>query len=99
MVIKLTPQVHSRIADAIAAAEQKTAGEIFCVLARQVSAYRDISLGWAAAAALLLPLLVWLVAGTPPAGAEGGDVAERTPGSTPDGGASRVSVIARGSTG
>jgi len=56
MVIKLTPQVRSRIGDAIASAEAKTSGEIFCVLARQVSSYRDISLGWAAAAALLLPL-------------------------------------------
>jgi len=56
MVIKLTPQVQSRIGDAIAVAEAKTSGEIFCVLARRVSSYRDISLGWAAAAALLLPL-------------------------------------------
>lgn len=56
MVIKLTPQVQSRIGDAIAAAEAKTSGEIFCVLARRVSSYRDISLGWAAAAALFLPL-------------------------------------------
>jgi uncharacterized protein YggT (Ycf19 family) len=53
----------------------------------------------ATAAALLLPLLVWLVAGTPPAAAEAGDVAERTPGSTPGGGTPRVSVIARGSPG
>ena len=53
----------------------------------------------ATAAALLLPLLVWLVAGVPPEAAAGADVAERTPGSTPDGGSSRVSVIARGSTG
>jgi putative membrane protein len=56
MVIKLTPEVHDRIAKAIAAAEARTSGEIFCVLARRVSSYRDISLGWAAAAALLLPL-------------------------------------------
>ena len=56
MVIKLTPQVQSRIGDAIAAAEAKTSGEIFCVLARRASSYRDISLGWAAAAALMLPL-------------------------------------------
>ncbi|MDP3800725.1 TPM domain-containing protein [Brevundimonas sp.] len=56
MVIKLTPEVHDRIARAIAAAEAGTSGEIFCVLARRVSSYRDISLGWAAAAALILPL-------------------------------------------
>jgi uncharacterized protein YggT (Ycf19 family) len=53
----------------------------------------------ATAAALLVPLLVWLVAGTPPADAEDDDVAEGTPGSTPGGGALRVSVVARGSTG
>jgi len=56
MVINLTPQVQSRIGDAITAAERRTSGEIFCVLARKVSSYRDISLGWAAGAALLLPL-------------------------------------------
>ena len=56
MVVKLTPQAQSRIGDAIAAAEATTSGEIFCVLARRVSSYRDISLGWATAAALLLPL-------------------------------------------
>lgn len=56
MVIKLTPDAQSRIADAIAAAEANTSGEIFCVLAHRASSYRDISLGWAAAAALLLPL-------------------------------------------
>lgn len=56
MVMKLTPQAHQRIADAIAAAEARTSGEIFCVLSRQVSSYRNVSLAWAAAAALLLPL-------------------------------------------
>lgn len=56
MVIKLTPDAQTRIAAAIAAAESRTSGEIFCVLARRVSSYRDVSLGWAAAAALLLPL-------------------------------------------
>lgn len=56
MVIRMTPQVQGRIADAIAAAEARTSGEIFCVLARRVSSYRDISVGLAAASALLLPL-------------------------------------------
>ncbi len=56
MVIKLTTEAHDRIAAAIAAAETRTSGEIFCVLARRVSSYRDVSLGWAAAAALILPL-------------------------------------------
>jgi putative membrane protein len=56
MVIKLTTEAHERIAAAIATAESRTSGEIFCVLTRRVSSYRDVSLGWAAAAALILPL-------------------------------------------
>jgi putative membrane protein len=56
MVIQVTSDAQTRIAAAIAAAESRTSGEIFCVLAREVSSYRDISLGWAAAAAMLLPL-------------------------------------------
>lgn len=56
MVIRFTTETHDRIAAAIAAAEARTAGEIFCVLAGRVSSYRDVSLGWAAAAALILPL-------------------------------------------
>ncbi len=56
MVSKLTTEAHERITDAIADAETRTSGEIFCVMARRVSSYRDVSLGWAAAAALILPL-------------------------------------------
>ena len=52
----LTPEAHERIAAAIAAAEARTSGEVFCVLSRRVSSYRDVSLAWAAAAALILPL-------------------------------------------
>ena len=54
--MQFTDQDHARVAEAIARAEENTSGEIFCVVARQVSSYRDVSLGWAAAAALLLPL-------------------------------------------
>ena len=54
--MQFTQQDHARVAQAIAVAEANTSGEIFCVVARQVSSYRDVSLGWAAAAALLLPL-------------------------------------------
>ncbi|MFC5343304.1 TPM domain-containing protein [Brevundimonas staleyi] len=56
--MRLNASDHARVAGAIAAAEARTSGEIFCVLAGQVSSYRDISLAWAAAAALLLPLLL-----------------------------------------
>ena len=53
-----TKDDHARVARAIAAAEQTTSGEIFCVCARKVSSYRDVSLGYAAAAALLAPLVL-----------------------------------------
>lgn len=55
--MKMSPQDHARVAEAIAAAEKATSGEIFCVFARRVSGYWDVMLGWAAAAALILPLL------------------------------------------
>lgn len=53
---RLTPADHVRVSTAIRAVEARTSGEIFCVLAGRVSSYRDVSLGWAAAAALLVPL-------------------------------------------
>jgi putative membrane protein len=56
---------HLRIAEAVAAAEARTEGEIVCILAREVSTYREVPLGWAAAAALLLPPLL-LLAGLRP---------------------------------
>lgn len=46
----------ARVTAAIRAAEQRTAGEIFCVIARQSSDYRLVSIAWAAAVALLVPL-------------------------------------------
>lgn len=49
---------RARVAQAIAAAERDTSGEIFCVVTRSVSSYLDVSLGWAAGAALLLPTLL-----------------------------------------
>ncbi|MGD9925281.1 MAG: TPM domain-containing protein [Pseudorhodoplanes sp.] len=44
-----------RISATIAAAERTTAGEIFCVIARQSGDYRLVPIVWAAFAALLLP--------------------------------------------
>ena len=46
----------ARIADAIRAAETKTSGEIFCVLAHNAGAYRLVPIAWAAALALIVPL-------------------------------------------
>jgi len=42
-----------RIADAIRAAEARTTGEIFCVLARNAGTYRLMPVAWAAALALV----------------------------------------------
>jgi putative membrane protein len=45
-----------RISAAMAKAEEKTSGEIFCVIAGQCGDYRTVPLIWAAAFVLLLPL-------------------------------------------
>ena len=58
----LTEADHKRIADAITKAESKSAGEIFCVLAHEVSHYREVPLVYASLAALLVPALA-VVAG------------------------------------
>jgi putative membrane protein len=50
-----------RVADAIRAAEAKTAGEIFCVIAQSSSDYRLVPIAWAAGIALAVPLpLIYL---------------------------------------
>jgi putative membrane protein len=51
----LTPEDHARITVAVATAEEGTSGDIFCVLAGEVSSYRETPIAWAAAAALLIP--------------------------------------------
>jgi putative membrane protein len=56
----LTKSDHERIAAAIEAAESKTSGEIFCVLAHEVSRYREVPLGWAAILSLVVPPLLVL---------------------------------------
>lgn len=49
------------IAEAVAKAEAATSGEILCVLAHEVSEYREVPLAWAAGAALVLPALAVLL--------------------------------------
>ncbi len=44
-----------RVADAIRAAETKTSGEIFCVIAQRAGDYPLVPVAWAAAGALLAP--------------------------------------------
>jgi putative membrane protein len=50
-----------RIGAAITAAEEKTSGEIFCVLAHDVSHYREVPLVWGAVASLIGPPLLVLL--------------------------------------
>src|SRR5215469_11963939 len=50
-----------RISAAITDAESKTSGEIFCVLAHDVSHYREVPLMWGAVAALAGPPLLVLL--------------------------------------
>jgi putative membrane protein len=55
--MQITPEDQARIAAAIGKAELTTAGEISCVVAPEVSDYRETPLAWAAGAALVLPAI------------------------------------------
>lgn len=57
---EITPADRARIRDAVEAAEAKTAGEIFTVVAGASDDYRVIPVLWATLAALLVPLLILL---------------------------------------
>jgi putative membrane protein len=65
--MKIAPEDHKRIAQAVAAAERGTSGEIRCVLATQSADYRRNALTWAAGAALLLPATALLLGFRPEA--------------------------------
>jgi putative membrane protein len=54
----LNDKDRARISAAIAGVEDKTSGEIFCVLAKDVSRYREVPLLWAAVAAFVVPPLL-----------------------------------------
>ena len=54
--MRLAPADEKRIAEAIRAAEQKTSGEIFCVMAVASSNYRFVPIARAALVALAVPL-------------------------------------------
>ena len=54
--MKLTPEDEKRISEAIRAAEQKTSGEIFCVMAAASSHYSFVPIARAALIALAVPL-------------------------------------------
>jgi putative membrane protein len=54
---------NRRIVEAIRAAEEKTGGEIFCVIARACGDYQLVPIAWAALVALAVPLpLIYLTA-------------------------------------
>ena len=46
----------ARVSEAIRAAEAKTSGEIFCIVAHRSSDYRYVPIAWAAALALIVPM-------------------------------------------
>jgi putative membrane protein len=54
--MRLAPADETRIAEAIRAAEQKTSGEVFCVMAAASSNYRFVAIARAALVALAVPL-------------------------------------------
>lgn len=56
----LNDKDRERISAAITDAENKTSGEIFCVLAQEVSRYREVPLLWAAVTAFVIPPLLVL---------------------------------------
>lgn len=53
--MRITAEDQARIAQAIATAESRTSGEIFCVLMHSASDYRLVPLAWASALALIVP--------------------------------------------
>src|SRR6476660_7265093 len=56
----LTGQDKERISAAIVEVERQSSGEVFCVLARKVSRYREVPLMWAALAAGIIPPIMVL---------------------------------------
>jgi putative membrane protein len=65
--MKITPEDHARIAQAVASAERGTSGEIRCVLAAESADYRRNALTWAAGSALLIPAAALLLGFRPEA--------------------------------
>jgi putative membrane protein len=56
----LTNEDRARIEAAVKAAEEKTRGEIYCVVAHESSDYREAPIAWAALAALAAPAVLLL---------------------------------------
>lgn len=60
MARTLSPSDLSAIEAAVRAAETRTTGEIYCVVAEQSAAYNETPLAWAAGVALLAPAILLL---------------------------------------
>jgi putative membrane protein len=76
----LTPDDFAAIEDAVRAAEARTTGEIYCVVAEESADYHATSLAWGAAVALLAPavlLMAGLQVSAPDMGLVGGWTAEQ----------------------
>lgn len=59
-MMRLSPEDHTRVTDAVTAAELHTDGEIVTVVAGRSDSYHDVALHWAVLAMLLaLALLAW----------------------------------------
>jgi putative membrane protein len=56
--MRLTPEDHAKVTAAVAAAEQKTDGEIVTIVARSSDPYHDVGLHYAVLAMLLVPALL-----------------------------------------
>jgi putative membrane protein len=56
----LKPDELAAVARAVAEAETRTSGEIYCVVAEESGEYGETPLAWAAGVALLGPALLWL---------------------------------------
>ena len=54
--MRLTREEEQAVNAAIAEAERKTSGEIYCIYARDVSEYTEVGLGYATGVSLLLPM-------------------------------------------
>jgi putative membrane protein len=57
----LKPDDHQKVHDALEAAEARTSGEIFCIVAEESGAYREVPFAWAAGLTLALPPLALLI--------------------------------------
>src|SRR6185295_10129429 len=66
-LVMLSEAAHKRIVAAIDAIDEKSDGEVYCLIAPESSNYREVPLAWAAIVALLVPPLALLLGFNPEA--------------------------------